>query len=189
MTAAGWTAVAIGIAAALVAAGAIACTPAEITRTEVYAGEQCVKSYADPDRNPQTVGAGPAHDLGGGVVRQVISTGVCGMGESIVVYFDCAAGSGAWLGGKNQPVPELQPKSTDGRFVPPVVEGSVAEDFIRTQEARFAPRHDPQAILAAARGLRWVAQSGALSQNRIAVEGRNFDMACGCKLFYPDGVR
>lgn len=176
----------IGTTATLTASAAVGCMMIEPERATVTNGEQCAKSYADPAKRPTFVSAGPAEDLGSGVVRQMIGTEGCGMGERIVTYVDCASGQAVWLGGRDQPV--LQPKARAGEPVAIVLEGSVAHDFAATEEPKFAPGYDIHAMLDRAASLSWVAQSGALSQPRITVEGRAFDLNCGCALFYPSGA-
>lgn len=162
---------------------ALACTPSEVTHDAVSRGQQCAVNYAW--RNKPSVGSWPVEDLGNGVVKQIIGTGVCDQGEAIVVYYDCRAGKGAWLGGTKDTVPELQPQpSKAGEVVAPYIGEGVAGGFIRTQESRFAPEYDVGAIHALAEKLDWVSEKGRLSQSRISVDGGTFDMRCGCDLFY-----
>ena len=164
-----------------------ACTPQEITRTEVRRGDACVVGYFDT-KAPQYVGSGTVVDLGGGIIRQTFSNGVCGMGERVVAYFDCATRTGAWLGG---------PASGNGSPPVPVIDGapvigpdgySIADAFVDREEKRLPNGPRPADVLARIRAMQAVSQSGAIESPRMTVDGKRFDLNCGCKLFYPNGV-
>ncbi len=167
------------------AVAAQACVPLEVTGKSVTSGDACTKTYADPALAFGIVSASPVSDLGNGVLRQYVSTGACNQGEQIVVYYDCKSARGVWLGSSRQDVAALQPKTSDGSFAPVMVDEGVAGGFVRMQEPRFAPDFNTDAILAAAKRLDWVDQSGGFGQSRIAVDGKTFDMSCGCRLHYP----
>ena len=184
----GWIAGGIGVGVAVLAAsGAFACSAIQPTRAEVYRGEQCDVSYSQPQA-PQFVRAWPAKNMGNGIIRQSIQNGICGSGERIVTYFDCASKTGAWLGG---PI-----NSADGPPVP-IIDGAPVFDpdgygidnaFIDGEEPKLKGGPRPDAVLARAKQLPWVAQSGVIESPRMVMDGKRFDLNCGCKLFYPNGV-
>jgi len=184
----GWIAVGIGIGVTVQAAsGAFACSPIRPKRAEVYHGEQCAVSYSQP-HEPQFVRSFAAKDLGHGIIRQSIQNGICGSGERIVTYFDCATKTGAWLGGPingggKPPIPLVD-------AVPVVeIEGYGIDDaFIAHEEPRLGDGLRPAAVLARARQLPWVAQSGVIESPRMVLDGKRFDINCGCKLFLQNGV-
>lgn len=168
-------------------AGALACTPIAVTKPSVTYGEQCTISYTDT-KSPQYVSSYAVVDLGGGIIRQQFHNGVCDSGERIVAYFDCAAGTGAWLGGPiNAPgLPQPPPDATG--YVAPILGEGVDGAFISKEEPRLAGGPHPEAVLARAQRLPWVTQSGRIESARLTMDGKRFDLNCGCKLFYPDSA-
>ena len=175
------------VAAALASSGALACSPIEPTRAEVFHGDDCRVSYSQP-RAPQFVNSGPAKDMGHGIVRQSIQNGVCDMGERIVTYFDCASRTGAWLGGSINGGDTPPMPTVDGIPVVDIGGFGISDAFIYHEEPRFQGNPRPDKVLARAQSLPWVAQSGAIESPRMVVDGKRFDLNCGCKLFYPNGV-
>lgn len=185
----GWIAVGLGTGvAALAASAASACSPIEPTKAEVYHGERCEVSYSQP-RAPQFVRAWPARDMGNGIVRQSIQNGVCGQGERIVAYFDCATQTGAWLGGPVNGSDVPAPPMIDGAPVIDPEGYGIDNAFIDREEPRLQDGLRPEAVLARAQRLPWVAQSGRIESPRLVMDGKRFDMNCGCKLFYPNGAK
>lgn len=165
-------------------AGALACLPIEVTKPSITHGEQCTTSYTDT-KNPQYVSSYAVADVGGGIIRQQFHNGICDSGERIVVYFDCAGGTGAWLGGPiNAPdLPQAPPDATG--YVAPILGQGVDGAFIGREEPHLAGGPHPEAVLARAQQLPWVTQFGRIESARLTVDGKRFDLNCGCKLFYP----
>lgn len=175
--------IALAIVGIIVGQAALACSPGEVMRDQVWRGQQCQVSYGWTHR--PSVSSQRVEDLGNGVIKQVISTGACDQGEMIVAYYDCKTGQGTWLGGTKDSVPELQPKpSRPGEYAAPYIGEGIAGGFVRTQEGRFAPDYDITAIHDRAKTLGWVTDKGQLSQSRIVVDGGAFDLNCGCDLYY-----
>ena len=112
----------------------------------------CTISYTDT-KSPQYVSSYAVVDLGGGIIRQQFHNGVCDSGERIVAYFDCAAGTGAWLGGPiNAPgLPQPPPDATG--YVAPILGEGVDGAFIGREEPRLADGPHPEAVLARAQRL------------------------------------
>ncbi|MBA4491986.1 hypothetical protein [Paracoccus sp. S1E-3] len=73
-------------------------------------------------------------------------------GEQIVVYYDCAREQAVWMGG----------------------EYSVM--------GFFSPDHSVTAISGRLQGLGWMPQSGTVNSSAITVDGKRFNLACGCDL-------
>lgn len=182
--------VAMGIGAgvsAMAASGALACSPIEPTRAEVHRGEQCALTHIQP-QSPQFVRALEARDMGGGIVRQVIHNGICGSGERIVTYFDCATRTGAWLGGPVNGHDAPAAPMIGGAPVVSIEGYGIDDAFMEIEEKRLQGGPRPEAVLARAQALPWVAQSGPIQSPRMVMDGKRFDLNCGCKLFYPGGV-
>lgn len=162
----------------LSAQAALACTPAEVKTSSIYRGEACALGYSSPSLG---VGAGQATRLNAHTVQQFITVGSCS-GEQIVAYYDCDRKRGYWLGGTY---------GLMGGFAPPPANPSdevfylwdgPADYFVREIMPRLGPDLDIDRIATKAATLPWITQQGALSQSRITVEGKAFDLSCGCRL-------
>lgn len=57
-----------------------------------------------------------------------------------------------------------------------------AEYFARHDQPDLGDPNALDRIAAKAQSLRWIKQHGALGQSRITVEGKAFDLSCGCRL-------
>lgn len=167
----------VTLACLLSAPAALACTPAEVTQPSISHGDQCQLTYASPEK---TVQAGPAAWVGKTIVRQFVTVGTC-TGEQIAVYYDCARKRGVWLGGSYSMMGAFAPPDTAPAHGVLVLSSGPAEYFAQTQETGL----DIDRIAAKAATLPWITQQGALSQSRITVEGKGFDLSCGCRLPAP----
>lgn len=160
------------------APAALACSPVEVKQSSITRGDACEMAYASPS---QTVAAGPVTRLGRHIVRQFVTVGICN-GEQIAVYYDCVEKRGVWLGGSYSMMGAFSPPTpfaADGAIT---LHAGPADYFADTEEPRLAPDYDIDAIAAKAAALPWIAQQGALRQSRITVEGKPFDLSCGCRL-------
>lgn len=131
------------------------------------------------------------HRISPEVVQLYISTGnACSTSEQIAVYYDCAKNQAVWFGGEKaweengrragiDPMELLDPNEITGQ--PP----GPAEYFVRIISPEFAPDYSLDAILAKAKSLEWMPQSGVVNSNRMSVDGNDFNLSCGCRL--PQG--
>ncbi len=169
------------VATLAAAASAEACTPVEITAPRVERGESCALGYHSPGLS---VSAHPAERLSERLVRQVITVGICA-GEQIAVYYDCRDRKGVWLGGAYDMMGMFLPGQAAVPGLPEMSSGP-ADYFLRHEEPRPGPGLTIDALAEKARALPWIAQTGRLSQPRITVEGKRFDLSCGCGLAAAD---
>ncbi|WP_147273260.1 hypothetical protein [Paracoccus lutimaris] len=161
---------------------------------QTFRGENCAFAYNGGDG--ADVGLFDVARIAPNIVRQFISSGpACTEGETIVVYYDCAKKRAVWLGGSSADMEALTPRYAerwynelilkdgdiiDGMTFPP----GPARYFVQHVEPGFASDYPLEALLAKARSLKWVGQSGTVNSNRMSVDGRNFTLSCGCSL--PD---
>ncbi|TRW97347.1 hypothetical protein FNJ84_07455 [Paracoccus sp. M683] len=171
-----------GAVLALAGTGAEACSAIARESSGVERGEQCSVSHFSPKGD---VFSGIAKKISPEVVRQTINTGTgCG-GEQIVVYYDCASKEGVWMGGEFNQMGMFDPHppapADQASYVPTMTPGPAAY-FIDNEEGAFAPDYAPDALLAKAQSVGWMPQSGRVGTPFITVDGRRFNLACGCDL-------
>lgn len=156
---------------------ALACSPSVVTETTVTRGESCRLSYASPDL---FVSAGPAERVTDSIVRQFITAGAC-FGESIAVYYDCETSTGFWLSGDYDIMGMFLPDGVPVQEIPEMSSGPV-DYFVQKVEPQLLPDLTIDRLAEKAGTLSWLPQKERLRQSRIAVEGKNFDLSCGCRL-------
>ncbi|WP_148043675.1 hypothetical protein [Paracoccus methylarcula] len=170
-------AAALIVMTAAMGSSAGACTSIEVESPRIERGEGCSVSYHSPELS---VSAQPARRLTDRFVRQFITVGSC-VGEEIVVYYDCQDQKGVWLGGEFELMGLFSPVPHSGPGLAETSSGP-ADYFVRHEEPMPGPGLTIEALAEKARTLPWIAQSGRLNQSRITVEGKPFDLSCGCKL-------
>lgn len=84
---------------------------------------------------------------------------------------------------------------SEGAGVGPSLQPEVPKDAQESPEGDQAACHGEhptrpveEAVLARAQRLPWVTQFGRIESARLTMDGKRFDLNCGCKLFYPDGA-
>lgn len=165
--------------AALPPVAAQACSSVEVTTVSTTRGDACELGYNSPRLS---IGSGPATRLSEQIVRQFVTKGAC-KGEQIVFYYDCAQGRGVWLGGDYSAMGAFSPepqKPTPG--TPIAMSAGPANYFADTVEPQFAPAYSIDAIWQKAQTLNWIPQKGRISTPAVTVEGKSFNLACGCTL-------
>lgn len=163
------------------AGAALACSVMEVKTATTTRGEACSVAYSAPNLS---VASGPAELVSPQVLRQYVTKGVC-TGEEIVFYYDCAQGRGVWLGGEYSAMGMFSPDpaKTAAKGQPPLAMSSgPAAYFAENLGPAFAPGYDIDAIAAKADTLPWIAQKGRISTPSVTVEGKSFDLSCGCKM-------
>lgn len=164
---------------ALAPVAAQACSPIEVTTTSITRGDACEVGYSSPDL---VIGSGPATRLSERIVRQFVTKGACA-GEQIVFYYDCAQGHGVWLGGDYSAMGAFSPEPQ--RLTPdtPIVMSAGPANYVAdTVEPQFAPAYSIDAIWQKAQTLNWIPQKGQIASPAVTVEGKGFNLACGCRL-------
>ncbi|RCW88648.1 hypothetical protein [Paracoccus lutimaris] len=164
----------------LSAGAALACSAVEVTKSTVTRGEGCSVAYSSAKLS---IASYPVERLSPHVLRQVVTKGAC-IGEQIVFYYDCAQGRGVWLGGEfsTMGVFSPEPPKKSASYVPPAMSPGPAAYFAENLEPTFAPGYDIDAIHTKAAALPWITQTGRISTPKVTVEGKPFNLACGCKL-------
>lgn len=174
---------ALAVAAGLMAAasGALACEPMVMEGRDHYATGTCGISYFD-NGGMISEGLAPAVNLGNGFVRQTYFDGhACAATQSTVVV-DCHAGQAVIFGPSG--LIEIGGPRDGGA----VAWGRLDRDVDAAARAgRPMPLTD---ILARARGMENAAIVPVVGKavgisNGGATSPRRFDLACGCRAFYP----
>lgn len=158
------------------------CSDVEFKEQKVMQGDRCAVGYLTPPSGyVVSSGVGKVGEF----VRQFVTSGMC-KGEQIVFYYSCDTGRGLWLGGSydadggyrpdSNPLPGLTGRSGITGPALYFVEGTES-DWLYSGK-----RMGVDDLYALARSYPWVAQSGLIAQPRVTVEGKTFDLSCGCRL-------